>query len=145
MCDGVSELVREREAIFLTTLEPDIQVLDPADTRLAPDDLRPDAVARARTWVVERRRAFEERINEKLNRELEALEKLRTRQLRQLALRLERSRQAETFKRAREERGRRDIEATFDEYLKWIEDTMTTEPQPYIKVVCVMTGTPAGP
>ena len=64
VCDGVSELVREREAIFLTTLEPAIQVLDPADTRLVPDDLRPDAVARARTWVVERRRAFEERINE---------------------------------------------------------------------------------
>ena len=37
VCDGVSELVREREAIFLTTLEPDIQVLDPADTRLVPD------------------------------------------------------------------------------------------------------------
>ena len=52
--------------------------------------------------------------------------------------------QAETFKRAREERGRRDIEAVFDEYLKWIEDTMTTEPQPYITVVCVMTGAPTG-
>ncbi len=38
VCDGVSELVREREAIFLTTLESDIQVLDPADTRLAPDE-----------------------------------------------------------------------------------------------------------
>ena len=37
VCDGVSELVREREAIFLTSLEPDIQVLDPADTRLVPD------------------------------------------------------------------------------------------------------------
>ena len=37
MCDGVSELVREREAIFLTTLEPDIQVLDPAETRLVAD------------------------------------------------------------------------------------------------------------
>ena len=106
--------------------------------------LLPAAVTRARACVVERRRAFEERINEKLNRELEALEKLRTRQLRQLALRLERSGQAETFKRAREERGRRDIEAVFDEYLKWIEDTMTTEPQPYIKVVCVMTGAPTG-
>ena len=32
VCDGVSELVREREAIFLTTIESDIQVLDPADT-----------------------------------------------------------------------------------------------------------------
>ncbi len=27
-----------------------------------------------------------------------------------------------------------------DEYLKWIEDTMTTEPRPWIKVVCAMTG-----
>ena len=37
VCDGVSELVREREAIFLTTLETDIRVLDPAETRLVPD------------------------------------------------------------------------------------------------------------
>ena len=51
----------------------------PADTD-ALRGLLPDAVTRARAWVVERRRAFEERINENLNRELEALEKLRTRQ-----------------------------------------------------------------
>ena len=106
--------------------------------------LLPDAVARARERVVERRRAFESRINDKLNDELAALETLKARQLRQLALQLERSDQAEAFKRAREERGRRDIDAIFDEYFTWIEDTMTTEPQPYIKVVCVMTGEPAG-
>lgn len=46
--------------------------------------------------------------------------------LRQLALRLGRSGQAETFKRAREERGQRDIKAIFDEYLTWIEDTRTS-------------------
>ena len=38
VCDGVSELVRGREAVFLTALEPTIQVLDPADTRLVPDE-----------------------------------------------------------------------------------------------------------
>ena len=38
VCDGVSELVREREAIFLTAIESDIRVLDPADTRLVPDE-----------------------------------------------------------------------------------------------------------
>ena len=37
VCDGVSELVREREAVFLTRLEPEVRVLDPADPRLAPD------------------------------------------------------------------------------------------------------------
>ena len=68
---------------------------------------------------------------------------MRTRQLRQLELQLEGSDQSETFKRAREERGRRDIETIFDEYLESVEDTMTTEPQPWIKVVCVMTGEPA--
>ena len=75
---------------------------------------------------------------------MEALEKLKTRQLRQLELQLERSDQAETFKRARQERGQRDIDTIFKEYLEWVQDTMTTEPQPYIKVVCVMTSGPAG-
>ena len=37
VCDGVSELVRGREAVFLTALEPPIQVLDPANTELVPD------------------------------------------------------------------------------------------------------------
>lgn len=38
VCDGVSELVREREAVFLTRLEPQIEVLDPAGTRLVRDE-----------------------------------------------------------------------------------------------------------
>ena len=80
--------------------------------------LLPDAVAKAREWVAARRRDFEERVNEKLNRELEALEKLKARRLRQLELQLERSDQSETFKRARADRGRRDVETIFDEYLK---------------------------
>lgn len=95
--------------------------------------------------MVARRHDFEKRVNEKLNREMEALDKLRARQLRQLELQLELSEQSETFKRFREERGRHDIETIFDEYLDWVQETMTTEPQPWIKVVCVMTGEPAGP
>ena len=105
-------------------------------------NLLPDAVARGHDWVVERGRAFERRINEKLNDEWRALETLKKRRLLQLELQLERSDQAEAFKRTREERGRRDIDTIFDEYLEWIEDTMTTEPQPHIKVVCVVTGAP---
>jgi superfamily II DNA or RNA helicase len=37
-CDGVSELVRGRDALFLTELEDQIEVLDPAETRLVADD-----------------------------------------------------------------------------------------------------------
>ena len=37
-CDGISELVRGREALFLTELEDRIEVLDPAATELVPDE-----------------------------------------------------------------------------------------------------------
>ena len=36
-CDGISELVRGREALFLTALEGPIEVLDPAQTKLVAD------------------------------------------------------------------------------------------------------------
>ncbi len=34
---GISELVRDKEAVFLTEIDKNIQVLDPAETRLVPD------------------------------------------------------------------------------------------------------------
>jgi len=37
-CDGVSELVRGRTALFLTSLEDEIKVLEPEQTRIIPDD-----------------------------------------------------------------------------------------------------------
>ena len=36
-CDGISELVQNKTGIFLTKLEDDIQVLDPAKTELVAD------------------------------------------------------------------------------------------------------------
>lgn len=36
-CDGISDLVRGQTALFLTGLEDDIEVLDPAETLLVPD------------------------------------------------------------------------------------------------------------
>src|SRR5690606_19229697 len=39
-CDGVSELVRGRSALFLTGLEDEIEILDPANTVLVPDTSR---------------------------------------------------------------------------------------------------------
>ena len=37
-CDGISELVRDRNVIFLTKLEDEIKILDPAETNLVPDN-----------------------------------------------------------------------------------------------------------
>ena len=94
----------------------------------------------ARRWVVERRNAFEEAIDVKLEATLAELERLKDRQLRQVEIRREQSQQAETLKLRRAEQQRRAIELVFDEYLEWVQDTMTTERQPWIKVVCVLAG-----
>jgi superfamily II DNA or RNA helicase len=37
-CVGISELVRDEDSIFLTALEEQIDVLDPSETKLVPDD-----------------------------------------------------------------------------------------------------------
>ena len=38
ICDGISELVRGKEGLFLTGLEENIEILDPAKTKLVEDD-----------------------------------------------------------------------------------------------------------
>jgi hypothetical protein len=101
--------------------------------------LLPESVRRAREWVIDRRNRFERGINEKLNDQLKELEHLRERQLEQLDRDLERSSQADAFKKARRQQRTRVIEDIFDEYIQWVEDTMTTEKEPYLQVVSVLT------
>ena len=100
----------------------------------------PDAVERARRWFTERRMAFEDRINAKLNGEMAALEQLKRRQHARIDDMLATSRQAETLKQRLAAQQRQEIEDIFGEYLDWIQETMTTERQPWIKVICVLTG-----
>ena len=102
--------------------------------------LLPTAVERARDHVVERRNRFEETVNRKLQKELDALERLKGRQIGRLEARLEQSRQTEQVKQGRRANRRREIEQTFDDYFKWVDDTMTTEREPWMKVICAMTG-----
>ena len=102
--------------------------------------LLPAAVEEARRHIVERRNEFEDDINAKLDEELKALEQLRKRRFAQLELKLEQSTQPSAHKAHREERARRDIDEIFDDYLEWIQETMTTEKAPWLKVICAMVG-----
>ncbi len=120
-----------REAVPNRGLPADVESLG---------ELLPVAVEHARTHFVERRRRFEDDVNVKLEEELRDLERLKTRRLKRLRQAVDRSAQTELFKRAREERGQREIEELFDDYLDWVQETMSTEERPWIKVVCVMTG-----
>lgn len=102
--------------------------------------LLPATVHQAKQWMSERRKEFEEIINEKLNERLNALENLRSRKHRRLEVQFEESRQHGKIVQQRKDQARRHIDALFDEYIQWVEDTMTTEDKPYIQVVAVLKG-----
>ena len=102
------------------------------------EKLLPEAVKEARTWMTEERNKFENHINAKLNEYLETLEKLRKKQFVQLEFKFEASRQSEKLIQSRKEKEKREIDIIFDEYLDWVQETMSTEDNPYIQVIAVL-------
>ena len=67
-------------------------------------------------------------------------DQLRARRLRQLELKLEQSAQPAAHKMRHREQERRGIKEVFDEYRGWIQDSMSTEREPWLKVICAMVG-----
>ncbi len=92
-----------------------------------------EVVKQAKEHMGKERTAFEDQINPKLDAKLKSLEELRTRHEAQVEFR---------FANQHERRGRerRRVAELFDEFIGWVEDTMTTEDNPYIQVVAVLRG-----
>jgi superfamily II DNA or RNA helicase len=102
--------------------------------------LLPEVVEASRGWMSHCRREFENAVNPRLNEQLTNLERLRKRQVGQLEMEFP---EGETMKGARLEKKharRRAIDELFDDYLRWVEDTMTTEDSPYIRIAAVFVG-----
>ena len=97
--------------------------------------LLPDAVKQARQYMSKEREIFEDMINEKLNKHLEALERLKGKHYRQLELFYVDKKQL-----SQKDQERREIDRKFDEFMKWVEETMTTEDNPFIQVIAVLKG-----
>lgn len=114
-----------------------------ATTTEAMQSALPGAVRTMHTYMLEQQAAFSAELAERLEGMLADLERLQGRQLEQLSLDLEK--QLETVKRGRFEQRSRDIHRVFDDYRRWVEDTLTTEPQPWIQVLAaVCNPSPAG-
>ena len=98
-----------------------------------------DVVERTKEAILEERLAWENKYNPKLNEHLEALEKLRGEHIQQLEFDFGDRIMGE---RPRDEKAQREraIDKMFDDYLTWIEDTMTTEKKPYIRIAAVLKG-----
>mgnify|MGYP000075265160 CR=1 FL=1 len=50
------------------------------------------------------------------------------------------NKQVEAVKQSRQAQRQREIEHNFESYIEWIEETMTTEKEPYIQLIAVITG-----
>jgi hypothetical protein len=95
----------------------------------------PGAVAAMRQHMVTLQSSFSAGMTERLSGTLANLERLQGKQIEQLELRLAANQQAEQFKKTKREKRTQHIRKVFDEYRQWVEDTMTTEPQPFIQVL----------
>lgn len=88
-----------------------------------------------RQHMVKLQERFSADMTVRLSGTLANLERLQARQFEQLELRLAANQQAEQFKKSRREKRTQHIRKVFDEYRQWVEDSMTTEPQPFIQVL----------
>lgn len=95
----------------------------------------PGAVAAMRQHMVTLQTSFSADMTTRLSGTLANLERLQGKQMEQLELRLAANQQAEQFKKTKREKRTQHIRKVFDEYRQWVEDTMTTEPQPFIQVL----------
>ena len=105
---------------------------------MAVEELRtllPEAVRQVKAYMSVERATFEDDINARLQEQMNALERLRNKQYRQLELFYQEKRQV-----SRKEEERREIDRKFDEFIQWVEDTMTTEDNPFIQVIAVLRG-----
>ena len=103
----------------------------------------PSAVRAMHAFMLQQQAVFSAGLTKRLDGTLADLERLQGRQLEQLSLDLEK--QLETVKRGRFEQRSRDIHRVFDDYRRWVEDTLTTEPQPWIQVLAAVCNQSAAP
>ncbi|MEE4359124.1 MAG: DEAD/DEAH box helicase [Desulfococcaceae bacterium] len=97
--------------------------------------LLPAAIKQARLHISSQRKIFEEKINKKLNENLNALDSLREKHHRLLELFYESKKQ-----QALKNQQKREIDRRFDEFIQWVEETMTTEDNPFIQIIAVLRG-----
>jgi superfamily II DNA/RNA helicase len=102
-------------------------------------DLLPMAIKQVRRHISEERKVFEDTINEKINNKLNDLERLKSEHHRQIELLYEKKKQQHRHQNLKEQE-KREIDHVFAEFFKWVEETMTTENNPFIQVIAVMKG-----
>jgi hypothetical protein len=122
----------QRARLFADTLPNSGQAVDlqPLHGQL------PEAIKTMRKHMVARQGEFATAMDERLERTLTDLKRLQGKQIQQLELRLEKL--VEGVRESRRAQRTQQIHRVFDEYRQWVEDTLTTEPEPYIRVLAAV-------
>lgn len=136
--DKFSRVEPLSELINRSGLGRDVPNRNAAPDLATQQELLADAVTRARSYVIAQRDQFATDMNIRLKQQLAELDRLRAGQHRQLELAFATSAQVESVKVNRKVQKSREIDDVFDQYTRWVEDTLTTEKQPYLHVVCVL-------
>ncbi|MEO0434522.1 MAG: DEAD/DEAH box helicase [Cyanobacteria bacterium J06656_5] len=106
--------------------------------------LRAPAVEKAREKLLEERQTFVDRFATELEQQRQRLETLRGRHYEQLELKFgdpsQQSPKTQQKVQTRKDREKNRIEKIFADQQRWVEDSMTTEPAPYIKIIAVLRG-----
>ena len=99
-----------------------------------------DVVTHLRQYLKDKRSGINAELQAQVNTELGTLEQLKSRHVEQLTLTLAHSSQTETCKQQRLTQQRQQVESHFSDYERWLRDSVTTEDEPYIQIVAVITG-----
>ena len=91
-----------------------------------------------RSHLIGRQAVFAADMRSRLAGTLAELERLQNAQIHQLELQLAQSAQAASLLRPRFEQRSRAIHKVFDDYRRWVEDTLTTEPLPWLQVAAAL-------
>lgn len=102
------------------------------------NDLKQPVVDAVKVEVLKARDAFEAHNKPLLEAQIKELNKLRGKQEQQLELSFKQSSQSESSKEARKAARMKHIEQVFSQYQHWVEETMQTEPAPYIQLIAVL-------
>ena len=110
------------------------------DIPIAVSSLLPDAVAEARRYMSARRQAFQQGLETRLQEEMQSLSKLQDRQLSFLEFEFPEDQTLLGQRRNRKLERRRRIDEVFADYRRWVEETLTTEDSPFLRVAAVFLG-----
>jgi len=113
--------------------------LDPDTERL--EERLDDVIDMAKEKMSEQRETFKAAVDPKLDEHLRDLEEKREEQHRTIEQKYADSDQPEALRQSNIENEKTDVDRDIENYIDWIEDAMTTEDRPNIRVLAVFHGT----